>query len=79
MPKSLNCNSRSYDAPVRLLDVGQLLPAFGQATLHNLAKARVSHGFALSNDPLEQKVLTCWRSMESIASSNHFLDDGACK
>jgi hypothetical protein len=34
---------------------------------------------SLSNDPLEQKVLTCWRSMESMASSNQFVDDGACK
>lgn len=34
---------------------------------------------SLSNDPLEQKVLTCWHSMESMASSNQFVEDGACE
>ncbi len=34
---------------------------------------------SLNNDPLEQKVLTCWRSMESMASSNQFVDDGSCQ
>jgi hypothetical protein len=34
---------------------------------------------SLNNDPLEQKVLTCWRAMESMASSNEFVDDSACK
>jgi hypothetical protein len=33
---------------------------------------------SLNNDPLEQKVLTCWRSMESMASANQFVDDGSC-
>jgi hypothetical protein len=34
---------------------------------------------SLNNDPLEQKVLTCWRSMESMASANQFVDDGSCR
>lgn len=34
---------------------------------------------SLSNDPLDQKVLACWRSMEWMASSNQFVDDGACQ
>ena len=34
---------------------------------------------SLSNDPLEQKLLTCWRSMASMASSNQFVDDGSCQ
>ncbi len=34
---------------------------------------------SLSSDPLEQKLLTCWHSLESIASSNQFVDDGSCQ
>lgn len=34
---------------------------------------------SLSNDPLEQKVLTCWHSLEAAASSNRFVDDGSCQ
>jgi hypothetical protein len=34
---------------------------------------------SLSGDPLEQKVLTCWRSLESMASSRQFVDDGSCQ
>jgi len=33
---------------------------------------------SLSNDPLEQKLLTCWHSLESAASSNQFVDNGSC-
>src|SRR5215470_13556746 len=33
---------------------------------------------SLSNDPLEQKLLTCWQSLSSMASSNEFFDDGSC-
>ena len=33
---------------------------------------------SLNSDPLDQKVLACWRSMEWMASSNQFVDDGAC-
>jgi len=34
---------------------------------------------SLSNDPLEQKLLACWQSMESMRSSHHFVDDGSCQ
>jgi len=34
---------------------------------------------SLNNDPLEQKLLTCWHSLESMASSNQFADDGSCQ
>jgi hypothetical protein len=34
---------------------------------------------SLNNDPLEQKLLTCWHSLESMASSNRFVDDGSCQ
>jgi hypothetical protein len=34
---------------------------------------------SLSRDPLEQKVLTCWHSLESMASSNQLVDDGWCQ
>jgi hypothetical protein len=34
---------------------------------------------ALSKDPLEQKLLTCWRSLESMTSSHQFVDDGSCR
>jgi hypothetical protein len=33
---------------------------------------------SLGNDPLEQKLLTCWQSLASMASSNQFVDDGSC-
>jgi|SRR5208283_2342996 len=34
---------------------------------------------SLSSDPLEKKLLTCWHSLESMASSNQFVDDGSCQ
>jgi hypothetical protein len=34
---------------------------------------------SLDSDPLNQKLLTCWHSLASIASSNQFEDDGACQ
>jgi small-conductance mechanosensitive channel len=33
----------------------------------------------LSKDPLEQKLLACWQSLASMASSHQFVDDGACQ
>jgi hypothetical protein len=34
---------------------------------------------SLDSDPLNEKLLTCWHSLASIASSNQFVDDGACQ
>jgi hypothetical protein len=34
---------------------------------------------SLNSDPLDQKLLTCWQSLASMASSNHFVDDGSCQ
>lgn len=34
---------------------------------------------SLNRDPLEQKLLTCWQSLASMASSNQFVDDGSCQ
>jgi hypothetical protein len=34
---------------------------------------------ALNSDPLDQKLLTCWQSLASTASSNQFVDDGSCQ
>jgi hypothetical protein len=34
---------------------------------------------SLNSDPLDNKLLTCWHSLESMASSNQFFDDGACR
>jgi hypothetical protein len=34
---------------------------------------------SLNSDPLDKKLLTCWHSLESMASSNQFFDDGACR
>lgn len=33
---------------------------------------------SLNSDPLEQKLLACWQSLASMASSNQFVDDGSC-
>jgi hypothetical protein len=33
---------------------------------------------ALSNDPLDQKILACARSLSSMAASGQFVDDGSC-
>ena len=33
---------------------------------------------SLDSDPLNQKLLTCWQSLASMASSNQFVDDGSC-
>lgn len=34
---------------------------------------------SLSSDSLEQKLLTCGHSLESMASSNQFVNDGSCQ
>lgn len=34
---------------------------------------------SLRKDPLEQKLLRCWRSLESMASTHQFVDDGSCR
>lgn len=34
---------------------------------------------ALSSDPMEQKLLMCWQSLASSASSNQVVDDGSCQ
>lgn len=34
---------------------------------------------SLNRDPLEQKLLACWQSLASMASSNQIVDDGACQ
>lgn len=34
---------------------------------------------SLSRDPLEQRLLTCWQSLSSMASANQFADDGSCQ
>jgi hypothetical protein len=34
---------------------------------------------SLRSDPLEQKLLTCWQSLASMASSNQFVDDSSCQ
>jgi hypothetical protein len=34
---------------------------------------------SLKSDPLNQKLLTCWQSLASMASSNQFVDDGSCQ
>jgi hypothetical protein len=34
---------------------------------------------SLDSDPLNQKLLTCWQSLASMASSNQFADDGSCQ
>jgi hypothetical protein len=33
---------------------------------------------ALSNDPLDQQILACARSMAAMAASGQFVDDGSC-
>jgi hypothetical protein len=33
----------------------------------------------LNSDPLDQKLLTCWQSLASTASSNRVVDDDACQ
>ncbi len=35
--------------------------------------------YSLNSDPLNQKLLTCWQSLASMASSNQFVDDGSCQ
>jgi hypothetical protein len=34
---------------------------------------------SLNSDPLNQKLLACWQSLASMASSNQFEDDGSCQ
>lgn len=34
---------------------------------------------SLNKDPLEQKLLACWQSLASMASSNQIVDDGSCQ
>jgi hypothetical protein len=46
-------------------------------------KITVSRDFlapnSLDSDPLNQKLLACWQSLASMASSNQFVDDGSCQ
>jgi hypothetical protein len=34
---------------------------------------------SLNSDPLDKKLLTCWHSLESMASSNQFEDSSSCQ
>ncbi len=34
---------------------------------------------SLDSDPLNQRLLACWQSLASMASSNQFVDDGSCQ
>lgn len=34
---------------------------------------------SLNSDPLDQKLLTCWQSLASTASSNQLVEDGSCQ
>jgi hypothetical protein len=34
---------------------------------------------SLTTDPLDRRVLTCWQSLASMASSRQFVDDGSCQ
>lgn len=34
---------------------------------------------SLDSDPLNQKLLTCWQSLASMASANQFVDDSSCQ
>ena len=34
---------------------------------------------SLTTDPLDQKLVTCGRSLSSMVSSNQFVDDGSCQ
>ena len=34
---------------------------------------------SLANDPLNQKILTCARSMAAMAANGQFVDDGSCQ
>jgi hypothetical protein len=34
---------------------------------------------SLNSETLDQKLLTCWQSLASMASSNQFVDDGSCQ
>jgi hypothetical protein len=34
---------------------------------------------ALNGDPMEQKLLICWQSLASMASSNQFVDNVSCQ
>jgi hypothetical protein len=53
------------------------------ALTHKYLKVAASRDYlapdALNSDPLDQKLLTCWQSLASTASSNQFVDDGACQ
>jgi hypothetical protein len=53
------------------------------ALTHKYLKVAASRDYfapaALNNDPLDQKLLTCWQSLTSTASSNQLVDDGSCK
>jgi hypothetical protein len=34
---------------------------------------------SLDSDPLDQKITTCGHSLASMATTNHFVDDGTCR
>jgi hypothetical protein len=34
---------------------------------------------SLDSDPLDQKLRACGHSLASMATANHFVDDGSCQ
>jgi len=52
------------------------------ALTHKYLKITASRDYlapdSLRSDPLDQKLLTCWHALSSMASSNQFVDDGSC-
>ena len=53
-----------------------------QKLSNKILKARKDMNYiptdALKGDPLDQKILTCARSLASMAASGQFVDDGSC-
>jgi hypothetical protein len=53
-----------------------------QKLSNKILKARKNMNYiptdALKGDPLDQKILTCARSLASMAASGQFVDDGSC-
>lgn len=54
-----------------------------QALNDKVVAARKSASYittdTLKNDPLDQKVLKCARSLSEMAASGEFQDDGSCR
>lgn len=57
----------------------QKMKQLSDSFLAKRAAATYINADALANDTLNQSLIACWRSLEAMAASGQFTDDGTCR